>query len=77
VNQRKEIYRGVSDSTGEFVIEEVEEEEDGKTVVLRRLIFISNPNVIQSEARLKKGKFCLFKKFCFVFLKRKFLFEPL
>nr|SVE72826.1 EOG090X02SD [Ceriodaphnia reticulata] len=56
VNQRKEIHRGVSDSTGEYVVEEVEEEEDGKPAILRRLIFLSNPNVIQSEARMKKGK---------------------
>jgi hypothetical protein len=46
----------VSDSTGEYVVEEVEEEDDGKPVILRRLIFLSNPNVIQSEARMKNGK---------------------
>lgn len=45
----------MSDSTGEYVVEEVEEEDDGKPVILRRLIFLSNPNVIQSEARMKKG----------------------
>nr|SVE89152.1 EOG090X02SD [Daphnia sinensis] len=56
VNQRKEIYRAASESTGEYVIEEVEEENDGKPVILRRLIFLSNPNVIQSEARMKNGK---------------------
>jgi hypothetical protein len=37
-------------------VEEVEEEDDGKPVILRRLIFLSNPNVIQSEARMKNGK---------------------
>lgn len=46
----------MSDSTGEYVVEEVEEEDDGKPVILRRLIFLSNPNVIQSEARMKNGK---------------------
>nr|SVE80634.1 EOG090X02SD [Daphnia magna] len=56
VNQRKEIYRAASESTGDYVIEEVEEENDGKPVILRRLIFLSNPNVIQSEARMKNGK---------------------
>nr|SVE73445.1 EOG090X02SD [Daphnia atkinsoni] len=56
VNQRKEIYRAVSESTGEYVIEEVEGETDGKPAILRRLIFLSNPNVIQSEARMKNGK---------------------
>lgn len=57
VNQRKEIYRAASESTGDYVIEEVEEENDGKPVILRRLIFLSNPNVIQSEARMKNGNF--------------------
>lgn len=58
VNQRREIHRGVSDLTGEFVVDEVEEEEGGgnKKTILRRLIFLSNPNIIQSEARLIKGK---------------------
>ena len=56
VNQRNEIYRGVSDSTGEYVIEEVEEEESNTKVILRRLIFLANPSVIQSEARVQKGK---------------------
>ncbi len=37
------------------MVEEIEEEEDGKPVILRRLIFLSNPNVIQSEARMEKG----------------------
>lgn len=61
VNQRKEIHRGTNDSTGEYVIEEVEEDDDnGKPVVLRRLIFLSNPNVIQSEARMKNGKTSIF-----------------
>lgn len=36
-------------------MEEVEEEDDGKPIILRRLIFLSNPNVIQSEARMKNG----------------------
>lgn len=57
MNQRKEIHRGFSDSTGEYVVEEVEEDDAGKTVLLRRLIFLSNPNVIQSEARLKNGSY--------------------
>jgi len=57
VDHRKEIHRDQSASTGEYVIEEVEEDDDaGKKTLLRRLIFLSNPNVIQSEARLSKGK---------------------
>ena len=61
MNQRREIHRGVSDLTGEFVVDEVEEEEGGgnKKTILRRLIFLSNPNIIQSEARLIKGYFYL------------------
>jgi len=56
VDHRKEIHRGHSESTGEYVVEEVEEESDGKKTILRRLIFLCNPYVIQSEARLRKGK---------------------
>ena len=55
VDHRKEIHRGHSESTGEYVVEEVEEESDGKKTILRRLIFLCNPYVIQSEARLRKG----------------------
>ena len=55
-DHRKEIYRDQSPSTGEYVIEEVEEDDDaGRKTLLRRLIFLSNPSVIQSEARLSKG----------------------
>ena len=64
INQRKEIYRGVSDFTGEYVIEEVEDEEDdGTKVTLRLLIFISDESLVQTEARLnEKGIIIIYYK---------------
>ena len=49
VGQRTVIFNGISDFSGKFVIEDVTQED--KTLS-RRLIFLSNPNVVQSEARL-------------------------
>ena len=46
-------YEGKSDLSGPFVIEEIER--DGSE--FRRLIFLNNPYVIQSEGRLKQGIF--------------------
>lgn len=58
INQRKEIFRGVSDYSGEFTVEEVEdEEEDGEIVTLRTLVFLSNRRdleCIQTEVKLNK-----------------------
>ncbi len=51
VGERRERSRGRSEMSGEFVVEDVEV--DGDT--FRRLIFLSNPNLTQSEAKLKKG----------------------
>ncbi|XP_069823714.1 eEF1A lysine and N-terminal methyltransferase isoform X2 [Dendropsophus ebraccatus] len=45
-------YRGVSDLSGDYVVEDVRG--DG-TSYFRRLIFLSNQNVVQSEARLLPG----------------------
>ncbi|XP_070531894.1 eEF1A lysine and N-terminal methyltransferase-like [Ptychodera flava] len=58
IGQRTIQYRGHSDLSGDFVVEDVEV--DNKQL-FRRLIFQSNQNVVQSEARLKterkrKGK---------------------
>jgi SAM-dependent methyltransferase len=50
VNLRSERYRGASDISGEFVVEDVDV--NGQT--FRRLIFLSNRNLVQSEARLVK-----------------------
>ncbi len=52
VGDRRERSRGRSELSGEFVVEDVEV--DGETY--RRLVFLSNPNLTQSEARLKEGK---------------------
>lgn len=53
ISQRKEIYRGVSEISGEYAIVEVEdEEEDGTIVTLRSLIFLSDASLIQTEAKL-------------------------
>lgn len=56
INQRKIIHQGFSQLTGEYQIEEVEKDDDnGEPVVFRRLIFLSDPDSIQSEAKLKDG----------------------
>ncbi|XP_076246315.1 eEF1A lysine and N-terminal methyltransferase homolog isoform X2 [Calliopsis andreniformis] len=52
VGKRNICCEGKSDTSGSFVVEEVEN--DGSE--FRRLIFLSNPYVIQSEARLKQVK---------------------
>lgn len=55
VGVRITCYKGKSDLSGLFVVEEVER--DGYE--FRRLVFLNNPYVIQSEARLKQGiEFC-------------------
>ena len=51
INIRKEQYRGVSSLSGEFVVEDV----DVSGNLYRRLIFFSNKNLVQSEARLTAG----------------------
>ncbi|XP_033608724.1 eEF1A lysine and N-terminal methyltransferase homolog isoform X3 [Cryptotermes secundus] len=58
VGRREICYRGHSQISGDFIVEEVEG--DGRQL-FRRLIFLNNQGVIQSEARLKllksrKGK---------------------
>ncbi|PBC32924.1 eEF1A lysine and N-terminal methyltransferase homolog [Apis cerana] len=52
VGVRTICYEGKSDLSGPFVIEEIER--DGSE--FRRLIFLNNPYVIQSEGRLKQAK---------------------
>lgn len=53
IGSRKIIYKDQSEISGEFVIEDVETNDNQ---VFRRLIFMNNQNVIQSEARLKRLK---------------------
>lgn len=54
VGKREIIYKGKSQLSGDFIVEEVSGQ-DNKT--FRRLVFLSNQFVIQSEALLKTGKF--------------------
>lgn len=49
IGERNVIFKGKSDFSGEFVVEDVSI--DGEK--FRRLIFLSNVNVIQSEAKFK------------------------
>jgi len=52
INIRTERYRGMSSLSGEFVVEDV----DIGGELRRRLIFFSNKNLVQSEARLVQGQ---------------------
>jgi len=51
VGMRITCYEGKSDISGSFVVEDVKNEDHE----FRRLVFLDNPYVIQSEARLKEG----------------------
>lgn len=46
-------YQGKSDFSGDFIVEDVFTENND---VYRRLIFLNNRNVVQSEAKLINGK---------------------
>ena len=48
------VHSGHSQWCGEYVVEDVAGDE-GST--LRRLVFLSNPNVVQSEVRLITGSY--------------------
>ena len=52
VGERAERCRGRSQFSGEYVVEDVEVGGE----LYRRLVFMNNPNITQSEARLKTGK---------------------
>lgn len=53
VGKREIIYKGKSELSGDFIVEEVTGR-DNK--IFRRLVFLSNQFVIQSEALVKTGK---------------------
>lgn len=53
VGSRKVVYQGTSELSGAFVVEDVESD-DRKTY--RRLVFLNNQSVIQSEALLRQVK---------------------
>lgn len=52
IGKRNICYKGHSDISGPFVVGEIETE-DG---LYRRLVFLNNPFVVQSEAQLKQGR---------------------
>ncbi|XP_039280427.1 eEF1A lysine and N-terminal methyltransferase homolog [Nilaparvata lugens] len=49
LGNRREVYKGKSEMSGEYVIEDAEGD---NSVIYRRLIFFSNQSLVQSEARL-------------------------
>lgn len=53
VGNRETIFKGRSDLSGDYIVEEITGQ-DGK--IFRRLVFLSNQFVIQSEALVKVGK---------------------
>ncbi|KAJ8901523.1 hypothetical protein NDN08_007367 [Rhodosorus marinus] len=62
LGSRKEVYRGdLLGGMGEFLVEEVEVDESQ----YRRLVFLNNPSVIQSEARLAQDGSVDSKHLCF------------
>lgn len=63
VGLRTIVHKGISEMSGEFVIEDVTGE-DKKT--FRRLVFLSNQSVIQSEALMKQAKNKTFVDFSFL-----------
>ncbi|KAL1123784.1 hypothetical protein AAG570_001557 [Ranatra chinensis] len=52
IGSRKEIARGRSNMSGEYLVEDCTNE---KNEIFRRLYFLSSQNVIQSEAKMKYG----------------------
>lgn len=56
VGKREVIHRGKSQLSGDYIIEEVIGEDNR---LFRRLVFLSNQFVIQSEALLKVGTYIL------------------
>jgi len=52
LGHRELVYSGSSAMSGDFVVEDVSVEDER----FRRLVFLNNQSVIQSEAKLKKGR---------------------
>lgn len=59
IGNRKVIYEGKSELSGDFVVEDVG---SGDGTMYRRLIFLSSKDIVQSEVLLKretsKSEFC-------------------
>jgi hypothetical protein len=53
VGKRETIFKGHSKLSGDYIVEEFIGE---SSKILRRLIFLSNPSVIQSEAAVRLGE---------------------
>ena len=53
LGNRVVLYEGNSQLSGDYVVEDVDGDGGQK---FRRLIFLNNKNVVQSEARLVTGK---------------------
>ena len=51
IGNRQIRYKGKSEMSGDYVIEDVDVSGD----MYRRLVFSSNPNIVQSEAKLISG----------------------
>lgn len=51
IGERKVRYEGESEINGKFLVEEVK---PGDGAIYRRLIFLSNENLVQSEVKLKQ-----------------------
>lgn len=54
--QRELVYTARSKFSGDFFVYDVKTDENGKEVTLRQLIFGSNKNLIQSEAKLRLAR---------------------
>lgn len=54
--EREIIYQNKSEFSGNFYVYDVKTDENGKEMILRQLVFSSNKNLIQSEAKLKLVK---------------------
>lgn len=52
MGNRETIFKGRSDLSGDYIVEEITGQ-DGK--IFRRLVFLNNQFVIQSEALVKLG----------------------
>lgn len=54
IGKRNVIGEGETPTTGPFVVEEVKDPDGDENSFVRRLYFLNNPNVIQSEVFIKK-----------------------
>lgn len=60
VGKRTVRYKGHSEISGDYVVEDVENEKGEK---YRRLYYLGNQSVIQSEAKLRTSKYFCYQSF--------------